>query len=88
MFFLFILFKLLILSFTISWCFLHLYTFVDDVQSLLIPCGFSIANLDLHWHEWNRYATNLENKRVELFDGPSEGVGEENVLLASGKQIL
>ncbi|KNA16594.1 hypothetical protein SOVF_087780 [Spinacia oleracea] len=30
-----------------------------------------------------QYATNLENKRVELFDGPSEGVGEENVLLAS-----
>ncbi|XP_021765747.1 novel plant SNARE 11-like [Chenopodium quinoa] len=30
-----------------------------------------------------QYASNLENKRVELFDGPSEGVGEENVLLAS-----
>lgn len=30
-----------------------------------------------------QYATNLDNKRVDLFDGPSEGAGEENVLLAS-----
>ncbi|XP_057977087.1 novel plant SNARE 11 [Malania oleifera] len=30
-----------------------------------------------------QYATNLENKRVDLFDGPAEGFGEENVLLAS-----
>lgn len=30
-----------------------------------------------------RYTTNLENKRVDLFDGPSEGIGEDNGLLAS-----
>ncbi|GMH29786.1 hypothetical protein Nepgr_031629 [Nepenthes gracilis] len=30
-----------------------------------------------------QYATNLENKRVDLFEGPSEELGEENVLLAS-----
>ncbi|KAL7164956.1 hypothetical protein ACSBR2_040785 [Camellia fascicularis] len=28
-------------------------------------------------------ASNLDNKRVELFEGPSEGIGEDNVLLAS-----
>ncbi|CAK9143879.1 unnamed protein product [Ilex paraguariensis] len=30
-----------------------------------------------------QYASNLETKRVDLFDGPGEGLGEENVLLAS-----
>lgn len=30
-----------------------------------------------------QYANNLENKRFDLFEGPSEGAGEENVLLAS-----
>lgn len=30
-----------------------------------------------------QYATNIENKRIELFEGPSEGYTEENVLLAS-----
>ncbi|XP_022155508.1 novel plant SNARE 11 [Momordica charantia] len=30
-----------------------------------------------------QYASNLENKRIDLFDGPAEGYGEENVLLAS-----
>ncbi|XP_057518889.1 novel plant SNARE 11-like isoform X2 [Amaranthus tricolor] len=30
-----------------------------------------------------QYATNLENKRIDLFEGPGEGVGEDNVLLAS-----
>lgn len=30
-----------------------------------------------------QYATNLENKRVDLFEGPGEGFREENVLLAS-----
>ncbi|GAB4857731.1 Novel plant SNARE 11 [Ancistrocladus abbreviatus] len=30
-----------------------------------------------------QYATNLETKRVDLFEGPNEGIGEENVLLAS-----
>ncbi|KAF8412842.1 hypothetical protein HHK36_000814 [Tetracentron sinense] len=30
-----------------------------------------------------QYASNLENKRVDLFDGPGEEFGEENVLLAS-----
>ncbi|GAB2273728.1 Novel plant SNARE 11, variant 2 [Dionaea muscipula] len=30
-----------------------------------------------------QYATNLESKRVDLFEGPNEGFGEENVLLAS-----
>lgn len=32
-----------------------------------------------------RYATNLDNKRIDLFDGPAEEHGEENVLLASSK---
>lgn len=36
----------------------------------------------------DRYATNLENRRVDLFEGPGEGVGEDNVLLASGKCML
>lgn len=36
----------------------------------------------------NRYATNLETKRVDLFEGSSEKVGEDNVLLASGKYII
>ena len=36
----------------------------------------------------DRYATNLENKRIDLFEGPGEGVGEDNVLLASGKCML
>ncbi|KAL9231235.1 hypothetical protein vseg_006488 [Gypsophila vaccaria] len=30
-----------------------------------------------------QYSTNLENKKVDLFEGPSEEVGEGNVLLAS-----
>ncbi|KAL7149995.1 hypothetical protein ABFS83_05G079000 [Erythranthe nasuta] len=30
-----------------------------------------------------QYASNLENKRVDLFEGPGEGFVEENVLLAS-----
>ncbi|KAL2902869.1 putative plant SNARE 11 [Bienertia sinuspersici] len=30
-----------------------------------------------------QYAANLDNKRVDLFEAPNEGVGEENVLLAS-----
>ncbi|KMS97661.1 hypothetical protein BVRB_5g124910 [Beta vulgaris subsp. vulgaris] len=30
-----------------------------------------------------QYATNLENKRVDLFEEPGEGIGEQNVLLAS-----
>ncbi|KAI5655820.1 hypothetical protein M9H77_33007 [Catharanthus roseus] len=30
-----------------------------------------------------QYANTLENKRVELFEGPGEGFAEENVLLAS-----
>ncbi|KAL3497651.1 hypothetical protein ACH5RR_040383 [Cinchona calisaya] len=30
-----------------------------------------------------QYASNLENKRVELFEGPGEGFEEDNVLLAS-----
>ncbi|KAG6633569.1 hypothetical protein CIPAW_12G056700 [Carya illinoinensis] len=30
-----------------------------------------------------QYASNLENKRIDLFDGGTEGHGEENVLLAS-----
>lgn len=30
-----------------------------------------------------QHASNLDNKRVDLFDGPAEGYGEENVLLAS-----
>ncbi|XP_057511603.1 novel plant SNARE 11-like [Actinidia eriantha] len=30
-----------------------------------------------------QYASNLENKRVDLFEGPDEGYGEDNVLLAS-----
>ncbi|KAE9613759.1 putative target SNARE coiled-coil domain-containing protein [Lupinus albus] len=30
-----------------------------------------------------QYATNIDNKRIELFEGPNEGYTEENVLLAS-----
>ncbi|KAJ7952610.1 putative plant snare [Quillaja saponaria] len=30
-----------------------------------------------------QYATNLENKKIDLFEGPAEGYAEENVLLAS-----
>ncbi|XP_055821164.1 novel plant SNARE 11 [Solanum dulcamara] len=30
-----------------------------------------------------QYASNIENKRVDLFEGPSEGFAEENGLLAS-----
>ncbi|KAK6947488.1 Sec20 [Dillenia turbinata] len=30
-----------------------------------------------------QYASNIDNKRVDLFEGPGEGLGEENVLLAS-----
>ncbi|KAK7814792.1 putative plant snare 11 [Quercus suber] len=30
-----------------------------------------------------QYASNLENKRIDLFDGGMEGYGEDNVLLAS-----
>ncbi|KAG8382454.1 hypothetical protein BUALT_Bualt05G0078900 [Buddleja alternifolia] len=33
-----------------------------------------------------QYASNLENKRVDLFEGPGEGFAEENVRLASGNQ--
>lgn len=36
---------------------------------------------------WCRYASNLENKKIDLFDGPAEEYGEQNVLLASCKQI-
>lgn len=35
-----------------------------------------------------RHASNLDNKRVDLFDGPAEGYGEENVLLASCKHMF
>ncbi|XP_061988243.1 novel plant SNARE 11 [Rosa rugosa] len=31
-----------------------------------------------------QYATNLENKKVDLFDAPANEYGEQNVLLASG----
>ncbi|RXI04101.1 hypothetical protein DVH24_038375 [Malus domestica] len=34
-----------------------------------------------------QYASNLENKKIDLFDMPAEDFGEQNVLLASGKQI-
>ena len=37
------------------------------------------------WWLQCRYATNIENKRIELFEGPNEGHAEENVLLASCK---
>ncbi|XP_042950237.1 novel plant SNARE 11-like [Carya illinoinensis] len=40
----------------------------------------------VHWHEvkWIlRYATNFDNKRIDLFDGGTEGYGEQNVMLAS-----
>ncbi|XP_028762195.1 novel plant SNARE 11-like [Neltuma alba] len=30
-----------------------------------------------------QYATDIENKRIQLFEGPNEGYAEENVLLAS-----
>ena len=30
-----------------------------------------------------QYAINIENKRIDLFEGPNEGFAEENVLLAS-----
>ncbi|CAN6580576.1 unnamed protein product [Malus baccata var. baccata] len=30
-----------------------------------------------------QYASNLENKKIDLFDGPAEDFGEQNVLLAS-----
>ncbi|XP_052170587.1 novel plant SNARE 11 [Diospyros lotus] len=30
-----------------------------------------------------QYASNIDSKRVDLFDGPNDGVGEDNVLLAS-----
>ncbi|KAL5064217.1 hypothetical protein RYX36_025954 [Vicia faba] len=30
-----------------------------------------------------QYATNIEHKKIELFEGPNEGYTEENVLLAS-----
>ncbi|CAL9029157.1 unnamed protein product [Prunus brigantina] len=30
-----------------------------------------------------QYASNLENKKIDLFDGPAEEYGEQNVLLAS-----
>ncbi|KAF3448209.1 hypothetical protein FNV43_RR08922 [Rhamnella rubrinervis] len=30
-----------------------------------------------------QFATNLDNKKIDLFDGPTEELGEENVLLAS-----
>lgn len=30
-----------------------------------------------------QYASNLDNKRVDLFEGPGEGLAEDNVLLAS-----
>ncbi|KAH7514319.1 hypothetical protein FEM48_Zijuj11G0076300 [Ziziphus jujuba var. spinosa] len=35
-----------------------------------------------------QYATNLENKRIDLFDGTAEEHGEENVLLASNIQDI
>ncbi|XP_047339066.1 novel plant SNARE 11-like [Impatiens glandulifera] len=30
-----------------------------------------------------KYASNLDNKRIDLFDGPGEGLAEDNMLLAS-----
>ncbi|KAG6636064.1 hypothetical protein CIPAW_11G084800 [Carya illinoinensis] len=30
-----------------------------------------------------KYATNFDNKRIDLFDGGTEGYGEQNVMLAS-----
>ncbi|KAB2607305.1 plant SNARE 11-like [Pyrus ussuriensis x Pyrus communis] len=30
-----------------------------------------------------QYASNLDNKKIDLFDGPAEDLGEQNVLLAS-----
>lgn len=42
-----------------------------------------IKELNSYVNLKKQYATNLENKRVNLFDGAAEGFGEENVLLAS-----
>lgn len=36
---------------------------------------------------WYRYASNLDNKRVDLFEGPGEGLAEDNGLLASCKHM-
>ena len=42
----------------------------------------SIRHIIVYYY---RYTANLDNKRIDLFDGPAEEHGEENVLLASSK---
>ncbi|KAF7828501.1 putative plant SNARE 11 [Senna tora] len=42
-----------------------------------------IKELNSYVARKKQYATNIENKRIELFEGPNEGYAEENVLLAS-----
>lgn len=54
---------------------------------MLFLFGFWILDLILClW--FFRYASNIENKRVDLFEGPGEGFAEENGLLASSKHIF
>lgn len=38
--------------------------------------------------ELHRYANSLENKRADLFERPDDDPGENNGLLASGKQTV
>ncbi|KAH9607092.1 hypothetical protein KSS87_005021 [Heliosperma pusillum] len=42
-----------------------------------------VKELNSYVNMKKQYANNLENKRADLFEGPSEGAGEQNVLLAS-----
>ncbi|KAI3801792.1 hypothetical protein L1987_29907 [Smallanthus sonchifolius] len=49
--------------------------------------GFKVKELNsyvaLKRQEVQKYATNIQNKRVDLLGGPAEGFEEDNVLLAS-----
>ncbi|XP_074269704.1 putative plant SNARE 11 isoform X2 [Silene latifolia] len=42
-----------------------------------------VKELNSYVNMKKQYVNNLENKRADLFEGPSEGAGEQNVLLAS-----
>jgi hypothetical protein len=64
----------------------HRFSSLECLILLLLECNAYLDNINNMCVIWQcRYASNIENKRIELFEGPSEGYTEENVLLASGK---
>ncbi|KAI3768123.1 hypothetical protein L2E82_18555 [Cichorium intybus] len=70
---------------------------VKDLEHTISPDNSKILNekiqsmvkeLNSYVALKKQYASNIENKRVDLFGGPAEGFEEDNGLLASCKTFL